>query len=319
MIEVNNLSKNYGDHYAIENLSFKIEKGDIVGFLGPNGAGKTTTMKILTGSMAPTSGDVKISGIDVFEEPIKAKSNIGYLPETPPLYMDMKVEDYLKYVASLRNVPKDKKNDYIDEALDSLDLTSVRHRLIGHLSKGFKQRVGVAQAIVSKPEVLILDEPTVGLDPTQVAHFRELLSELKGKHTIILSTHILPEVQASCEKVIIINSGKIVAQDTLSGLSEKTANGIMRVQVKVKRLKESAAQALENLTFVKMSKVVQNQIHIDLIGGEENLENLSSFIVENGMGLLEMNVSAEKLEDIFIELTNSRLKKPGLNLEEARP
>lgn len=318
MIEVNNLSKNYGDHNAIENLSFKIEKGEIVGFLGPNGAGKTTTMKILTGSMAPSSGEVKIAGVDVFEEPIKAKSHIGYLPEIPPLYLDMKVEEYLKYVASLRNVSKDLKTECINEALDSLDLTSVRGRMIGHLSKGFKQRVGVAQAIVSKPEVLILDEPTVGLDPTQVAHFRELLSELKGKHTIILSTHILPEVQATCEKVIIINSGKIVAQDTLTGLSEKTANGIMRVQLKVKRLKENVAQAIENLNFVQMSKVVQNQIHVDLIGGEESLESLSSHIVESGMGLLEMNVSAEKLEDIFIELTNSSSKKANSNHEGAR-
>jgi len=315
MIEVNNLTKNYGENNAIEGLSFKIEKGEIVGFLGPNGAGKTTTMKILTGSMAPTSGQVKISGVDVFEEPIKAKSHIGYLPETPPLYMDMKVQDYLAYVASLRGVTKDLKADYINEALEHLDLKSVRGRMIGHLSKGFKQRVGVAQAIVSKPDVLILDEPTVGLDPTQVAHFRELLAELKGKHTIILSTHILPEVQASCEKVIIINSGKIVAQDTLVGLSEKTSKGMLRVQIKVKRVKENALSAIDHFSFVEMSKVIQNQIHLDLKGGEESLENISSHIVESGMGLLEMNVSTEKLEDIFIELTNSRSKNSSLNHE----
>ena len=306
MIEVKNLTKIYGDRAAIKNLNFKVEPGELVGFLGPNGAGKTTTMKILTGFMAPSDGEVKICGIDIFENPMGAKSKIGYLPEHPPLYLDMKVYDYLRFVASLRGVKKDHKSAYIDKALDCLDLKSVQNRMIGHLSKGFKQRVGVAQAIVSQPEVLVLDEPTVGLDPTQVAHFRELLRELKGEHTIILSTHILPEVQASCEKVIIINEGQIVAQDSLESLSEKTSSGVKRVQVKVRRLKDGFIKEMGSLEYVQMSTVAGNSIHFDLSGGEDSLEGLSSRIVESGMGLLEMRVASEKLEDVFLELTRSR-------------
>jgi len=306
MIEVKNLTKLYGDRPAIRDLSFKVESGGLVGFLGPNGAGKTTTMKILTGFMAPSKGEVKICGIDVFEDPMGAKSKIGYLPEQPPLYLDMKVRDYLKFVAALRNVSKDDETLFIDKALESLDLKSVESRMIGHLSKGFRQRVGVAQAIVSQPEVLILDEPTVGLDPTQVAHFRELLRELKGKHTIILSTHILSEVQASCERVIIINDGHIVAQDTLDNLSEKTTSGVRRVQVKVRRVKDSFIKDMDSLDYIQMSTIAGNSIHFDLSGGEDSLEGLSSRIVESGMGLLEMRVASERLEDVFLELTKNR-------------
>ena len=306
MIEVKNLTKLYGDRAAIKNLNFKVEPGELVGFLGPNGAGKTTTMKILTGLMAPSSGEVKICGIDIFEDPMGAKSKIGYLPEQPPLYFDMKVYDYMKFVASLRGVSKDNQTSYIEKALASLGLKSVQNRMIGHLSKGFKQRVGVAQAIVSQPEVLVLDEPTVGLDPTQVAHFRELLGELKGKHTIILSTHILPEVQASCEKVIIINEGQIVAQDSLKNLSEKTSSGVRRVQVKVRRVKDGLINEMNSLEYIQMSTVAGNSIHFDLSGGEDSLEGLSSQIVESGMGLLEMRVASERLEDVFLELTRNK-------------
>lgn len=303
MIHVEGLTKLYGDRAAVSDLNFSIEKGDLVGFLGPNGAGKTTTMKILTGFMAPSSGKVEIGGVDIFESPLEAKSKIGYLPETPPLYTDMKVHAYLSYVAGLRKVPKDLIGDYVEQALEHLDLKSVGSRLIGNLSKGFRQRVGVAQAIVSKPDLLVLDEPTVGLDPSQVAHFRDLLKALKGKHTIILSTHILPEVQASCEKVIIINEGKIVAQDKLSNLSKKTTGGAKRVRFGLKRPKDSAAQIFSELDYVQIATLVGNELHIDVAGGEEHLEDLSSRIVESGMGLLSMEVSTEKLEDIFIELT----------------
>ncbi len=308
MIKVEGLTKVYGERAAISNLTFKVGTGEIVGFLGPNGAGKTTTMKILTGFMAPTSGRVEIGGVDIFEDPLQAKSKIGYLPEKPPLYMDMKVESYLAYVAGLRGVLKDERSQRVNISLESLDLKAVRGRVIGNLSKGFRQRVGIAQAIVSDPEVLILDEPTVGLDPSQVAHFRELLKELKGKHSIILSTHILPEVQASCERVIIINEGGIVAQDSLKSLSEKTTGGVRRVKIKVKRLKDQFSKTLESLDFVKMSTFAGQQIHIDISGGDESLEELSSRVVESGMGLIGMEVSTEKLEDIFLELT-SRNKK----------
>lgn len=303
MIKVEGLTKLYGDRAAISNLNFEVKPGEVVGFLGPNGAGKTTTMKILTGFMAPSSGLVEIGGVDIFADPISAKAKIGYLPEKPPLYLDMKVEAYLKFVAGLRGVSKTNMNAYVDEAMESLDLTLVRDRVVGNLSKGFRQRVGIAQAVVSKPELLILDEPTVGLDPNQVAHFRQLIQKLKGRHTIILSTHILPEVQASCERVVIINEGSIVATDSLEALSQKTTGGVRRVTIKVQRVKDQFSKTLADLEFVKMSSFAGQSLHIDVSGGDEALEELSSRVVESGMGLLGMEVSTEKLEDIFIELT----------------
>lgn len=218
MIEVHQLCKNYGERKAISDLSFKIEKGDVVGLLGPNGAGKSTTMKIITGFMAPSSGTAKICGFDVFENPLEVKKRIGYLPETPPLYLDMKVNDYLTFVAKLKQVENSKIKSLVERALNKTQLLDVRDRLIQNLSKGYKQRVGIAQALVSNPEVLVLDEPTVGLDPKQVLEIRDLIRELRGEHTIILSTHILPEVQATCNKVIIIHHGQIVAQDTIENL-----------------------------------------------------------------------------------------------------
>ncbi|MGE3760026.1 MAG: ABC transporter ATP-binding protein, partial [Pseudobdellovibrionaceae bacterium] len=211
MIEVTGLTKDYGPHRAIDHLNFKINKGEVVGFLGPNGAGKSTTMKIITGFMAPTSGYAKICGFDVFEDPIEVKKRIGYLPETPPVYTDMFVRDYLRFVAKLKLVEPSKVESYVENAIEKTNLQSVANRLIQNLSKGFKQRVGIAQALVSQPEVLVLDEPTVGLDPKQVAEVRDLIKELRGHHTIILSTHNLSEVQAICERVIIINRGKIAA------------------------------------------------------------------------------------------------------------
>lgn len=306
MIEVKNLTKFYGDRAAIKKVSFEIKKGELVGFLGPNGAGKTTTMKILTGFMSPSQGEVKIAGIDIFEDPIGAKSKIGYLPETPPIYPEMKVESYLKYVAQLRSVPAAELKEAVDYALEKLDLTEVRKRVVGHLSKGFRQRVGVAQALVSKPEILVLDEPTVGLDPNQVFHFRELLAELKGKHTIILSTHILSEVQASCEKVIIINQGEVVASDSLNTLIDRSKGAdVTRVVLRFKRSKEIFFKELESLDYVKMLEAAGDKLHIDLSGGEDSLENLSSRVVEAGVGLLEMKVEGSRLEDVFLELTRS--------------
>lgn len=306
MIKVEGLTKLYGERAAISNLNFEVKPGEVVGFLGPNGAGKTTTMKVLTGFMAPSSGLVEIGGVDIFAEPLKAKSKIGYLPEKPPLYLDMKVKSYLEFVAGLRGVSKENMDSYVDEAMESLDLKEVSHRIVGNLSKGFRQRVGIAQAIVSKPELLILDEPTVGLDPNQVAHFRNLINELKGKHTIILSTHILPEVQASCERVVIINEGKIVATDSLETLSQKTTGGVRRVKIKVQRVKNQFTKVLEDLEFVKMSSFAGQSMHIDISGGDEALEELSSRVVESGMGLLAMEVSSGKLEDVFIELTGKK-------------
>jgi len=219
MIEAINLVKKYGDIAAVNDVSFKIEKGQIVGFLGPNGAGKTTTMRMLTGFIPSTSGQTLIQGIDVSEHPLEVKRKLGYLPEQPPLYLDMSVFSYLKFISKLKAVPSSERKEKIEWALEKCGLKDVRKRVIANLSKGFKQRVGLAQAILNKPDVLIFDEPTIGLDPKQIREIRELIKDLAGEHTVILSTHILPEVTMTCEKAIIINKGKIVAQGSIESLT----------------------------------------------------------------------------------------------------
>ncbi len=221
MIEVENLTKRYGDFTAVEDLSFRIEKGEIVGFLGPNGAGKTTTMRILTGFLPATSGKVKISGYDIFSDPMNVKKRGGYLPEHPPVYTEMTVEGYLLYVAKIKGVPRKKRKEALARVLDRCGLSDVRTQIIGKLSKGYRQRVGLAQAMIHDPDVLILDEPTIGLDPKQIIEIRQLIKSLAGDHTIILSTHILPEVTMICQRVLIMDRGRIVADDTLEKLTEK--------------------------------------------------------------------------------------------------
>jgi ABC-2 type transport system ATP-binding protein len=304
VIEVRALSKSYGDRPAISNLSFTVKKGEVVGFLGPNGAGKSTTMKIITGSMAPSSGEVRIGGYDVFEEPIEVKKRIGYLPETPPVYADMFVEDYLIYVAKLKGVEKERLRSLVDIALQKTQLTEVSKRLIGNLSKGFKQRVGLAQALVSDPEVLVLDEPTVGLDPKQVHEIRNLISQLRGQHTIILSTHILPEVQASCDKVIIINRGHIVAEDTLLGLSKRMAGGT-RLGIKVRRHVDLLRAAIAALPGVHGVQVKGFELDVELDAGDELIETVSGLVIQKNAGLLELKSENFSLEDIFIQLTST--------------
>lgn len=304
MIEVKDLCKDYGHLRAIENVTFSIKKGDVVGFLGPNGAGKSTTMKIITGFMAPSSGTASVAGFDVFENPIEVKKRIGYLPETPPVYFDMYVKDYLKYVAKLKQVDKSKIDSFVDRAIDKTNLNSVANRLIHNLSKGFKQRVGIAQAIVSDPEVLILDEPTVGLDPKQVAEIRDLIKELKGQHTIILSTHILPEVQATCEKVVIINKGKIVAQDTIQNLAT-LERGQGKVFVRLRKEVQDLGSILKDVSGVLEvdSGANKKEWNIGFKGDEEIIDQLSSKIVSNGLGLVELSPSKVDLEDVFLKLT----------------
>jgi ABC-2 type transport system ATP-binding protein len=304
MIEIRDLSKNYGDRPAIKSLNFSVKKGEVVGFLGPNGAGKSTTMKIITGYMAPTSGEVKVAGFDVFENPIEVKRRIGYLPETPPVYQDMVVEDYLVYVANLKGVEKARIKSLTEAALEKTSLHDVRKRLIGNLSKGFKQRVGLAQALVSDPEILVLDEPTVGLDPKQVAEIRQLIRELRGQHTIILSTHILPEVQASCEKVIIINRGQIIAEDSLEGLSRRMSGGGHSVMVKVRRNQEEIVRGMTGVAGVRRANNTGNFIEIETDGDETTIERIAGFVVTQGAGLTELKVQSLALEDIFIKLTS---------------
>lgn len=306
MIEVINLCKNYGARKAISNLNFKIEKGDVVGLLGPNGAGKSTTMKILTGYMAPNEGIVKVAGFDVFESPLEVKKRIGYLPEQPPLYMDMTVEGYLDFVADLKQVGVNDKNQFIEQALDKTHLREVRKRLIKNLSKGFKQRVGIAQALVSNPEVLILDEPTVGLDPKQVSEVRNLIKTLKGQHTIIVSTHILSEVQATCNKVIIIHQGHIVAQENIENLHH-IAQKELKVILKVKSDNNLNAVFLKNKN-IKAVRNINPRTYSISVTSEEDIETIAQIALEKKMGLLELKIEKTDLEDIFLKLTYENLK-----------
>lgn len=310
MIEVSQLSKRYGDRLAIDQLDFSVKKGEVVGFLGPNGAGKSTTMKILTGYMAPTSGSVRVDGYDVFEDPVEVKKRIGYLPETPPVYGDMRVSDYLKFCAQIKQVPKNEVAGAVAKAIERTNLEEVSGRLIQNLSKGFRQRVGLAQALVADPEILILDEPTVGLDPSQVVEMRKLISQLRGKHTIVLSTHILPEVQANCDRIIIINRGRIVASETLETLSSMSSQAC-RLGIRVARNQESAANALKSLGNVTRADINGYRIEVEVTNSQVAIEEVSNTIVQSGAGLLEMKVESSNLEDIFIKLTSNSVHVEG--------
>lgn len=304
MIQAKSITKKYGNRTAISNVNFTVDKGEVVGFLGPNGAGKTTTMKILTGYMAPNEGEVYLDGINVFQEPFLAKKKLGYLPEAPPVYSDMIVEDYLKYVAQLKLCPKEKISKLVEEAIEKVNLQSVRKRLIHNLSKGFKQRTGLAQALVSDPDILILDEPTVGLDPKQVIEIRETLKQLKGQHTIILSTHILSEVQVSCDRVIIINEGKIVTEDSLEGLSQKM-RAKRQIFLKVKKSSEDLTTKMKSIKGVLSVRKSGPGFELDLEPDENLNEEVAKMVISNSYGLLELKEKPFNLEDVFIRLTNN--------------
>lgn len=311
MIEVSGLFKSYGPIQAIHDINFKVKKGEVVGFLGPNGAGKSTTMKIITGSMAPSGGSVRVAGFDVFEDPIEVKKRIGYLPENPPVYGDMSVESYLKFVAKLKGVEASRVKAQVEKSIEKTDLGSVRRRLIQNLSKGYRQRVGIAQALVSDPEVLILDEPTSGLDPRQVAEVRALIKELKGEHTIILSTHILPEVQAMCERIIIINRGHIVAQDSLDGLSTRMA-GATQVKIKVARPSGEVEKSLQAIPGVSALVKSEHGYAMAIASGgaadgatDGVVERIAEAAVQSRAGLLELRRESADLEEIFLKLTTS--------------
>lgn len=304
MIEVRDLTKDYGPRRAINQLNFTINKGEVVGFLGPNGAGKSTTMKIITGFMAPSSGTAKVAGFDVFESPLEVKKRIGYLPETPPVYTDMFVREYLTYVAELKQVPHDRIQKQVDHALEKTNLGSVQKRLIQNLSKGYRQRVGIAQALVSNPEVLILDEPTVGLDPKQVAEIRELIKQLRGHHTVILSTHILSEVQATCERVIIINQGQIVAQDRIENLAGQQ-RGQSRLTIRLRKEVEDFKKVLSGIEGVVAVSAggSRRDWEVGFRGDEAVVDAISARVVNEGLGLLELSPHKVDLEDVFLKLT----------------
>lgn len=304
MIEVSGLTKLYGPRTAIHDLNFKINKGEIVGFLGPNGAGKSTTMKILTGFMPASFGTATIAGFDVYENAIDVKRNVGYLPENPPVYLDMVVEDYLDYAAKLHDVPNSKLKASVSSAIERTGLTQVRKRIIGNLSKGYRQRVGIAQALAHDPQVLILDEPTVGLDPVQIIEIRDLIKSLGGQHTVILSSHILPEVTATCERIIVINKGQIVAQDTIDRLTSRMKQGLL-FHLQVKNASSTGVSALQSIAGVKSVTVEANQkLLIEITPDQAELrDQIIEVAVAEKMGVLEFAAERLSLEEVFLQLT----------------
>jgi ABC-2 type transport system ATP-binding protein len=306
MIDVSGLTKLYGARTAISDLNFNIAQGEIVGFLGPNGAGKSTTMKILTGFMPASFGTAKIAGFDVFDDAINVKRNVGYLPENPPVYLEMVVEDYLKYAAELHDVPKAKMKNAVGSAVERTGLSHVRNRVIGNLSKGYRQRVGIAQALVHDPKVLILDEPTVGLDPVQIIEIRELIKGLAGQHTVILSSHILPEVTATCQRIIVINKGHIVAQDTIEKLTTRMQAGLM-FHMNVRNATGSGIAALKALAAVKDVHVEQdNKLLIEIKPDQADMrDRMVEIAVAEKMGVLEFAAEKLSLEEVFLQLTTS--------------
>ena len=313
MIEVKNLVKRYGDHTAVDHLSFEIEKGKIYGFLGPNGAGKSTTMNMITGYIASTEGTVVIDGLDILEEPEEAKKCIGYLPEMPPLYFDMTVLEYLKFVADLKKIPKAKKASMIEEIMDMVKITDMKNRLIKNLSKGYRQRVGLAQAILGYPEVIILDEPTVGLDPKQIIEIRDLIKSLKEKHTVILSSHILSEVSAVCDYVLIISHGKLVASDTPENLG-KLAEGSNTLNLIVKGEKDKICTALgqiegvKNVTAADAKEEYAWNVTVSTNEDCDVREEVFFKMADAKCPILEMQSRKVSLEEIFLELTEDDKK-----------
>ncbi len=305
MIEVEKLTKYYGDFMAIEDVSFDVKKGEILGFLGPNAAGKTTTMRILTGFMPPTSGTARVAGYDILDQSLEVRRRVGYMPETVPLYADMTVGAYLDFSGTLRGMDPKRKEKRIDEVMDICQIGEYEDTLIGKLSKGFRQRVGIAQAILHEPEVLILDEPTIGIDPIQVVETRRLIRSLGGEHTVIISTHILPEVSMVCERVIIINEGRLVAVDRPENLSSRLT-GSERVQMEVKGPAGEVASAIRQIRGVRdvtwESYPDRTRFTVDCQPGRDLRQELAAAVVQKGWGLLELQSSRLSLEDIFLQL-----------------
>lgn len=308
MIEVTNLTKKYGDHIAVDNLSFRVEKGQIYGFLGPNGAGKSTTMNIMTGYLAATDGTVTINGHDIMKEPEEAKKCIGYLPELPPVYMDMTVKEYLRFAAELKRIPKAERSKQIEEVMEMTRITDMQARLIKNLSKGYRQRVGLAQAILGYPEVIILDEPMVGLDPKQIIEIRDLIRKLSENHTVILSSHILSEVSAVCDHIMIISHGKLVASDTTENLQNLVGTSA-ELELTVKGEFEEAKKVLAALECVELVEdrgiAEGNYVKLNVVckSSEDIREEVFYALADARLPIMEMKHIRKSLEDIFLELT----------------
>ena len=309
MIEISHLVKKYGDHIAVNDLTLTVEPGKIYGFLGPNGAGKSTTMNIITGYLGATSGEVKINGFDIFAQPEEAKKCVGYLPEIPPLYVDMTVREYLNFVAELKKLEKSLRNKYVEEAMETTGITAQQSRLIRNLSKGYRQRVGFAQAVLGYPEILILDEPTVGLDPKQIIEIRDLIKELGKKHTIILSSHILSEISAVCDHVFIISHGKLVASDSTENLLERMT-GAQEIELLVKAEEDTAETAIREIAQVERCEKTESkedgavQLLVTAKKDADVREAIYHTCVEHHMPILEMKAASKSLEDVFLELTS---------------
>ena len=321
MIEVKNLVKKYGNHLAVDNLSFKIEKGKIYGFLGPNGAGKSTTMNIMTGYLGATDGEVLIDGHDILKEPTEAKKHIGYLPEIPPLYMDMTVQEYLDFVAELKSIPKEKRESSVEEVLKLAKLMDVKDRLIHNLSKGYRQRAGLAQAILGYPDIIILDEPTVGLDPKQIIEIRELIRNLAKDHTIILSSHILAEVKEVCDYILIIAKGRLVASDTTDNL-EHLLDDAESVEIQAKAEPSRIREILEpihEILSLKMEKRGDGTTFASLEVKEnaDIREKIFFAFADQKCPLLMLNTNRASLEEIFLELTQKE-EQPKLESPERK-
>jgi ABC-2 type transport system ATP-binding protein len=324
MIKVEGLTKRYARTVAVDNISFEVEKGQIVGFLGPNGAGKTTTMRVLTCFLPPTAGTAQVAGFDVLEQPLEVKKRIGYLPETPPLYPDMEVGEYLIFVGKLKGLTSADVPKRVAEVCDRCSITDVKSKLIGKLSKGYRQRVGLAQAILHNPDVLILDEPTSGLDPKQIIETRELIRSLAGDHTIILSTHILSEVEHSCERVIIINQGKLVAQDTVTNLTNRLRGSeSVAVEIQTSNGNLNHADVRQRLEQVAgVSRVVLKDtrdnhcaFEVESLQGRSIRAELARAVVTSGWDLNELRPVGFSLEDIFLQLTASESEKAQKKVE----
>lgn len=305
MIEINNLVKKYGEHVAVDHLSLTVEPGKIYGFLGPNGAGKSTTMNIITGYLGATSGTVTINGHDIFKEPEEAKKCVGYLPEIPPLYEDMTVLEYLNFVAELKKLQKSLRKRYVEEAMETTGILDVKNRMIRNLSKGYRQRVGFAQAILGYPEIIILDEPTVGLDPKQIIEIRDLIKKLGEKHTVILSSHILTEISAVCDHVFIISKGKLVASDSTENLLDQMS-GAQEIELTVRSEADRAKALLEEIEYVDhadLKDAKEGSILVRAKSGNDIREEVFRLMAENHIPVLEMRTVTKSLEDVFLQIT----------------
>lgn len=316
MVEIKNLTRFYGNIPAVKNLSFTVEDGEILGFLGPNGAGKSTTMNMITGYLPSSSGTVVVDGFDIAQQPEEVKKRIGYLPELPPLYLDMRVKEYLRFVAGIKGVKRKDVKAQIDQAMERLKLTDVQHRLIRNLSKGYKQRVGFAQALLGNPKILILDEPTVGLDPSQVAQVRQLILDLKKDHTIIFSSHILSEVSAVCERVVIINKGEIKAIDTIENLENSIqANLSLSITVEGDKAKvEQLIQAVPGVVAIKSAEYIKTGTHTFTVEIRDDSvrKAILAKLIEADCSVVSVNTSKMSLEEVFLKLTAQNTGKKSL-------